>query len=61
MNPIEQQWREFRTRGFHNQYFKTIEEVETSLCSTIAATPRETIQSITQREWFMSLFNLASK
>jgi len=53
MNPIEQLWREIRTRGFHNKYFHSIKDVVTNLHSTIADIPSEVIQSITQRSWFM--------
>lgn len=53
MNPIEQIWRELRTRGFANKYFETIIEVETAIHTTIANLPRETIMSITQRDWIM--------
>ena len=55
MNPIEQIWRELRTRGFTNKYFKTIEAVEENIRLTIAALPTETIQSITQRDWIMEI------
>jgi len=52
MNPIEQLWREIRTRGFKNKYFKTLEAVIVKLIETIKEIPRETIQSITRRDWF---------
>jgi len=53
MNPIEQLWREIRTKGFHNKYFKTIADAISNLRATIANLLPETIQSITQRDWFM--------
>jgi len=56
MNPIEQIWREIRTLGFANIYFKTIQAVEATIHSTISALPQEKIQSITQRDWFMKSF-----
>ena len=56
MNPIEQIWREIRTRGFTNKYFKTIRETEASIHSTIKELPAATIQSITQRDWILNCF-----
>lgn len=53
MNPIEQLWREIRTSGFHNKYFKTIEKTETKLRVTINMLPIEKIKTITQRKWIM--------
>jgi putative transposase len=58
MNPIEQLWRELRTAGFHNKYFRSIEEVETTLYNTIANLEPATLRSITQRNWFMNKSNL---
>lgn len=53
MNPIEQIWREIRTSGFANKYFKTLDEVKANLHATIASLSPETIQSITRRDWIM--------
>jgi putative transposase len=58
MNPIEQVWREIRTKGFHNRYFKTIKEVEEQVQKTIAELRAETIQSITQRDWMSNCIKL---
>jgi len=54
MNPIEQLWREIRTDGFNNKYFKTLEAVENNLITTISQLKPETIMSITQRDWFIN-------
>ncbi len=56
MNPIEQIWREIRTKGFHNEVFKTLENVVDRLCETIRNLTQETISSITQRKWILSIF-----
>ncbi len=32
MNPIEQIWRELRTKGFKNEVFQTLEKVVDRLC-----------------------------
>ena len=56
MNPIEQIWREIRTRGFKNEVFNTLEDVIERLCLTIASISAETILSITARDWILSLF-----
>ena len=53
MNPIEQIWREVRTTGFANKYFKSIELAEEYLRLTLDTLPAETVMSITQRDWFM--------
>jgi len=52
MNPIEQVWREIRTR-IGNTYFRTIDEVVETLRDTISTIQPETMKSITQRDWFM--------
>lgn len=57
MNPIEQIWREIRTRGFRNEVFLTLEKVVDRLCSTINALSNETIQHITRRDWLLCVFN----
>jgi len=60
MNPIEQLWREIKTSGFHNNYFKTIQETEAQIHATISALPIEKIMSITQRSWIMNMLNSES-
>ncbi len=56
MNPIEQIWRELRTRGFRNEVFHTLEDVIHRLCDTIRSLSNEDVQSITGRDWIISLF-----
>lgn len=57
MNPIEQIWRELRARGFHNEVFQTLEKVVDRLCDTICNLTKESIRSITGRNWILSCFN----
>lgn len=57
MNPIEQIWRELRTRGFRNEVFTTLEKVVNRLCETIRHLSNETIISITRRNWISAIFN----
>ena len=56
MNPFEQIWREIRTRGFKNEAFQTLADVIDRLCETIQGLSKETIRSITGRDWILSLF-----
>ena len=58
MNPIEQIWRELRTRGFRNEVFATLEKVVDRLCKTINHLSRYTVMSITQRKWIKDIFIL---
>ncbi len=55
MNPIEQVWKEIRKCGFKNEIFSTLEKVVDRLCFTIVSLSKETIKSITLREWILSL------
>ena len=55
MNPIEQIWKELRTRGFRNEVFQTLEKVVDRLCEVIRSLSPKTIQSITGRNWILSL------
>ena len=54
MNPIEQIWRELRTKGFRNEVFKTLNDVVDRLCDTIINLSPETVISITHRDWLLS-------
>lgn len=56
MNPIEQIWKEIRKRGFRNEIFETLDLVITRLCETICSLSHTTIQSITGRQWIISIF-----
>ena len=57
MNPIEQVWREIRISGFRNQIFSSLEKVVDQLCMTIKNLTKDTIMSITQRQWILGIFN----
>lgn len=57
MNPIEQIWKEFRKRGFHNEVFPTLENVIDRLCDTICSLYNQVISSITGRDWIVKSFN----
>ena len=56
MNPIEQIWRELRTKGFRNEVFPTLEKVVNRLCDTINHLTQDTIISITRRDWIKAIF-----
>ena len=55
MNPIEQIWKELRKRGFKNEVFQTLKKVVDRLCEVIRNLPASVIQSITCRQWIMSM------
>ena len=57
MNPIEQIWRELRTQGFRNEIFSTLEKVVDRLCEVIVNLSKETVISITRRDWIYAIFN----
>ena len=56
MNPIEQIWKEIRTRSFKNEAFKTLEKVIDRLCDTIVSLSQNDVSSITGRQWILNLF-----
>jgi len=56
MNPIEQIWKELRKIGFKNELFTTLADVMNRLSDTINSLSRDTIKSITGRDWIMSMF-----
>lgn len=56
LNPIEQIWKEVRKRGFKNQVFKTLEKVVDKLCETVNSLSKETVKSITGRDWIIQMF-----
>jgi putative transposase len=58
MNPIEQIWKEVRKRGFKNKMFKTLDQVVDKLCDTLNSLSKQTIISITARNWIRRCFNL---
>lgn len=57
MNPIEQIWRELRTRGFRNEAFSSLKLVVDRLCKTINSLTNDTVVSITRRQWISVIFN----
>lgn len=60
MNPIEQIWREPRTQGFRNEVFATLEKVVNRLCETIRHLSKNTIISITRRQWMWCIFRITT-
>ena len=56
MNPIEQIWKEIRKIGFKNEIFFSLQKVVDRLCETVDLLSKETIMSITGREWILSIF-----
>ncbi len=56
MNPIEQIWKEIRKRGFKNEVFQSLDKVVDRLCETICSLSKNTIMSITARNWILSIF-----
>ncbi len=56
MNPIEQIWKEIRKRGFKNEVFQSLDKVVERLCDTIRSLSKDTIISITGRDWILSIF-----
>ena len=57
MNPVEQIWKELRARGFHNEVFRTLDNVVDRLCDTISNLSAHTIRRITGRDWIIRCFN----
>ena len=57
MNPIEQIWREIRTKGFRNEVFASLVDVVERLYLTIKNLSTDTIHHITARKWIVSCFN----
>lgn len=57
MNSIEQIWREIRTQGFRNEIFASLDKVVDRLCETIQNLTKDTIKSITGRNWLLFVFN----
>jgi len=55
MNPIEQIWRELRTRGFRNEVFSSLDKVVDRLCETIRSLTAQTVQRITRRNWITAI------
>ncbi len=56
MNPIEQIWKEIRKIGFKNEVFQTLQNVMDRLCYVIRSLSKNTIKSVTGRNWILSCF-----
>jgi putative transposase len=56
MNPIEQIWKEVRQRGLRNEIFSSHNQVIDRLCQTLSSLTKNTIQSITGRDWILECF-----
>lgn len=56
MNPIEQIWKEIRKIGFKNEVFQTLQNVMDRLCYVICSLSKNTIKSVTGRDWILSCF-----
>jgi putative transposase len=57
MNPVEQIWKEIRSRGFRNESFHSLENVVDRLCEVIRSLSNATIKSITGRDWILNVFS----
>jgi putative transposase len=55
MNPIEQIWKELR-KSFKNELFKTLNAVVDRLCQAIMNLSKDSIKSITGRDWVLECF-----
>jgi len=55
MNPIEQLWQVIR-KEFKNKLFKTLDKVVDHLCVTLNNLTNCAVQSVTGREWVVSMF-----
>jgi len=55
LNPIEQIWKELR-KSFKNELFKTLNDVVDRLCEAIVKLTKETVKSITGRDWILGCF-----
>jgi transposase len=56
MNPLEQIWEELKEKHFDNRFFHTLTKVVDQLCFGINGLERETVMSITGRDWILSTF-----
>jgi len=54
MNPIEQIWEELKEKDFDNRLFNTLSKVMDQLCISLNKLSRDTIKSITGRDWILS-------
>jgi len=56
MNPIEQIWKEIRKRGFKNTMFKSLVDLFKKFWEVVNSLEKETIISITERDWVRQLY-----
>jgi len=56
MNPAEPIWKELRKRGFKNEIFHSLENVVVRLCDTLKTLTKDTVKSITERDWINKMF-----
>ena len=56
MNPIEQIWKELRKAGFRNELFSSLEKVVDRLSEVIQNLSKDTVRSITGRDWILGMF-----
>jgi putative transposase len=54
MNPIEQLWPEVR-HDFKNKLFNSIDLVVQQLCISLNSLSRDTVKSVTDREWILQM------
>lgn len=53
MNSVEQIWAWLRLHGFRNEVFQTLDKVVSRLCDTICSLSRDTVKSISHRNWII--------
>jgi putative transposase len=54
MNPIEQIWEELKEKYFDNRFFNTLNKVMDQLCISLNKLEKNTVKSITGRDWILS-------
>jgi transposase len=54
MNPMEQIWEEMKEKDFDNRFFNTLNKVMDQLCISINKLEKDTVKSITGRDWILS-------
>lgn len=56
LNPTEHIWDEVREKGFRNELFRSLKDVEIRLCDTLLSleTDKDRVKSITGWEWIVS-------
>jgi putative transposase len=54
MNPIEQLWEKIKEDDFDNRFYNTLKKVIDQLCDSVTNLDKNSIKSITGREWILS-------